>query len=163
MCQEAELNGRNQSSCSSRIHDSYDEALTEARSNDEFHRRRTVAEEIRGLDIDDELAAARAHHALHSPAVSPPNIGTAKSIADVEWHTDAVVAQQRATSETAQVAYTHRQSTWISRALIGVMATGVVWGSVNVQHNMTEGALSDPRFWLAFLYDHPSSTSHWLR
>ncbi|MEU4344673.1 hypothetical protein AB0H00_25985 [Nocardia sp. NPDC023852] len=36
----------------------------------------------------------------------------------------------------------------------GVMATGVLWGSVNVQNNLMAGsAIADPRYWLAFLVE----------
>ncbi|WP_280406040.1 hypothetical protein [Nocardia brasiliensis] len=132
----------------------HDEALTEARSNDEIRRRREVADEIRGLDIEDELAAARARHAAAQSSRRADERRHRRMVAEAEWHADAVAARQRATSESAQTADTHRKSTWISRALIGVMTAGVVWGAVNVQHNMTTGVpMSDPRFWLAFVYE----------
>ncbi|CAM4525879.1 hypothetical protein NONI108955_43370 [Nocardia ninae] len=138
----------------SRVATQHSEALTEARSNDEIRRRREVADEIRGLDIEDELAGARARYATAQSSRRAAERRHRRMVTEAEWHADAVAARQRATSESAQIADTHRTSTWISRALIGVIAAGVVWGAVNVQHNMTTGVpMSDPRFWLAFLYE----------
>lgn len=141
-------------SAQKRVAKQYDDALTAARSNAEIHRRREVADEIRGLDLEDELAAARAGHKAAQYARHAAERRHRKEIMDAEWHADALAARQRATSDSAQTADTHRKSMWISRILIGVMGVGIVWGMFNVQHNMMAGeSMADPRYWLAFLYE----------
>lgn len=110
--------------------------FTEALSRDELLADRKVAETLRALDRDTRLSEGKANHS------------------DAKWHRKAVAAQQRATSPAAAVTDTFRTGTLVSRGLIGVMAAGVLWGAVNVQQNlMGDAALTDPRYWLAFLIE----------
>ncbi|MBF6085244.1 hypothetical protein IU485_28145 [Nocardia cyriacigeorgica] len=111
-------------------------AITGALSDAEILAERKVAQTLRALDRDARLAEGKADHS------------------DNRWHRKALAAQQRVTSPAAAITDTFRTGTLVSRGLIGVMAAGVLWGAVNVQQNfMGDTALTDPRYWLAFLIE----------
>ncbi|RBO87949.1 hypothetical protein [Nocardia puris] len=127
-----------------RLDDEADDAFTSALSNRELLANRAAAEMIRGLERKDQLRLAKAtirHRARRRRA----------EFADAEAFADAVAMHRRTVSPEARVARLLRSSRRISAVLTGVMAVGIVWGAVNVQHNVAAGLpLSDPRFWLSF-------------
>ncbi|WP_433192129.1 hypothetical protein ACQP1G_25635 [Nocardia sp. CA-107356] len=130
-----------------RLAEQTDEAFVDAKSDDELLAERAVEEDIRALARIARLGAARDAHRHEE--------GQRRlEIADAEAHADAVAACRRVASPAARVGRLFRSSQWVSRVMNGVVVTGVLWGSVNVQNNLMAGsAIADPRYWLAFLVE----------
>ncbi|MGF6881698.1 hypothetical protein ABH933_001209 [Nocardia sp. GP40] len=119
----------------------------EALSEDELRSERAVEEEIRALKRAARLNEARDAHEGQERRRK-------RERADEEAFADANAAYQRAASPAARVGRLLRGSRLVSRTLAGVAVVGVVWGSFNVQHLMAMGtSMTDPRYWLAFLYE----------
>lgn len=130
-----------------RLTEQQEPAFIEAKSDAELIADRDVAERIRKLDRTARFRTAQRAYAHDERRRQ-------REIADSEALADAVAAHQRFGSPAARAGRLFRSSQRVSRVLHGVVATGVVWGSFNVQHNLMDGvAVSDPRYWLAFLYE----------
>ncbi|MFG3525092.1 hypothetical protein ACGF5S_32875 [Nocardia nova] len=127
--------------------------LTEVPSEAELHADRELAEwrrsELRKAqraELADQLAAAE----------SLRRAGQAIREADIRDAVDArkaLAAQRRAETPASTVAELHRYSRWTRYACGAIIGAGMVWGAVNVQHNMAPGGMSDPLFWASFLIE----------
>lgn len=68
-----------------------------------------------------------------------------------EWRQRAAYAAERLTSHDMRLAQLARQLTWTRRLLITLMAVGMAWSAVNVQHNLVpSGDRGDPLFWVSY-------------
>jgi hypothetical protein len=130
-----------------RLAEQTDEAFVDAKSDDELLAERAVEEDIRALARIARLNTAKDAHRHRERR-------RRLEIADAEAHADAIATHRRVASPAARVGRLFRSSQWVSRVMNGVVVTGVLWGSVNVQNNLMAGsAIADPRYWLAFLVE----------
>ncbi len=68
-----------------------------------------------------------------------------------EWRQRAAHAAERLTSHDMRLAQLARQLTWTRRLLITLMAVGMAWSAVNVQHNLVpSGDRGEPLFWVSY-------------
>jgi hypothetical protein len=65
----------------------------------------------------------------------------------------AIAAQRRESSPHAQLASLYRYRSWSLGALASVVAAGMLWSAVNVQHNIAPGGPSDPLYWFSYLLE----------
>ncbi|NKQ59221.1 hypothetical protein HFP15_40920 [Amycolatopsis sp. K13G38] len=68
-----------------------------------------------------------------------------------EWRQRAAHAAERLTSHDMRLAQLTRQLTWTRRVLITLMAVGMAWSAVNVQHNLVpSGNSAEALFWVSY-------------
>ncbi|MDE1674696.1 hypothetical protein [Nocardia gipuzkoensis] len=65
----------------------------------------------------------------------------------------ALAEQRRADTPASTVAELHRYSRWTRYGCAAIIAAGMVWSAINVQHNMAPGGKTDPLFWASFLVE----------
>ncbi|WP_225724727.1 MULTISPECIES: hypothetical protein [unclassified Nocardia] len=131
----------------------FDPALTEALSEDELRAERELAERIRDQDRDQrwkqtQAAAAAADRARHTTEAIEK-----ADMRDLLMARKAIAAQRRESSPHAKLASLYRHRSWSLRALAGVVAAGMLWSAVNVQHNIAPGGPSDPLYWFSYLLE----------
>ncbi|MGW4769588.1 hypothetical protein ACWEO2_16280 [Nocardia sp. NPDC004278] len=131
----------------------FDPALTEALSEDELIAERELAEKIRGEDRAQrwkqvQAAAAAADRARHTTEAIEK-----ADIRDLLVARKAIAAQRRESSPHAKLASLYRHRGWSLRALAGVVAAGMLWSAVNVQHNIAPGGPGDPLYWFSYLIE----------
>ncbi|QIS14973.1 hypothetical protein [Nocardia arthritidis] len=131
----------------------FDPALTEALSEDELRAERELAERIRDQDRDQrwkqtQAAAAAADRARHTTEAIEK-----ADMRDLLMARKAIAAQRRESSPHAKLASLYRHRSWSLRALAAVVAAGMLWSAVNVQHNIAPGGPSDPLYWFSYLLE----------
>lgn len=128
-----------------------EEALLTALSDDEIKAERELAEWERATDrkIRRSAKAAQLANVQREQATAE---AIAKSEAnDARWLQRAVSARRRLVSPDAKLAQLHRNASWSSWGLIGVVLVGMVWSAVNVQRNLVpDGDMGNPLYWLSF-------------
>ncbi|WP_433717455.1 hypothetical protein ACQP2U_43925 (plasmid) [Nocardia sp. CA-084685] len=65
----------------------------------------------------------------------------------------ALAAQRRAETPASTIAELHRYSRWTRYGCGAIIAAGMIWSAINVQHNMAPGGTSDPLYWVSFLIE----------
>lgn len=131
-----------------------DPALLEYKDQDELDADRRDVKKIRRLERRqkkrDQIAAVRRGAAKQKAEAQIEHQRTVDQV----WKVKADSRLQRLTDRSSRVARLYRRSTMISRALTGVVVAGILWGGVNVQHNVTSSlGPGDLRFWLGFLLE----------
>lgn len=70
---------------------------------------------------------------------------------DQLWHRRAIAARKRVTSPDARLAKLYRRAELSSRALIAVVAIGMLWSAVNIQRNLVpDNDMTNPLYWLSY-------------
>lgn len=128
-----------------------DPALYAAMSEREILAERSLAEWIREQRRQQRRRAVEAELAKEERDSKAAARIRRETDRDGRWHRQALAARRRAASPDARLAQLYRRSEWSSRALIAVVALGMCWAGVNVQHNLVpDGAMTNPLFWLSF-------------
>jgi hypothetical protein len=131
----------------------FDPALTEALSEYELKAERELAERIREQDRDQRWKQAQAIAAASDRARQTTEHIEKADIRDLLLARRAIAAQRRESSPHAKLASLYRHRSWSLRALAGVVAAGMLWSAVNVQHNIAPGGPSDPLYWFSYLLE----------
>lgn len=131
----------------------FDPALTEALSEYELNAERELAERIRTQDRDQRWKQAQAIAAASDRARQTTEHIEKADIRDLLLARKAIAAQRRESSPHAKLASLYRHRSWSLRALAGVVAAGMLWSAVNVQHNIAPGGPSDPLYWFSYLLE----------
>ncbi len=131
----------------------FDPALTEALSEDELIAERELAEKIRGEDRAQRWKQVQAAAAAADRARQTTEAIEKADIRDLLVARKAIAAQRRESSPHAKLASLYRHRGWSLRALAGVVAAGMLWSAVNVQHNIAPGGPSDPLYWFSYLIE----------
>ncbi|WP_245721869.1 hypothetical protein [Nocardia crassostreae] len=114
----------------------FDPALTEALSENELHAERDLAERIREQDRSQRWKQAEAAAATADRARQTTEEIEKADIRDLLLARKAIAAQRRESSPHAKLASLYKHRAWSQRALAGVVAAGMLWSAVNVQHNI---------------------------
>ncbi|MFI6959623.1 hypothetical protein ACIBJI_39930 [Nocardia sp. NPDC050408] len=141
-----------------------DPALLEALSEDELLAERGLVEQIRaqrraqrGREIEAMIAAEDRELADRLAAEDKRRRVQATiqdaDIKDLITARKALAEQRRESSPHAKLASLYRHREWSQRALAGVVAAGMLWSAVNVQHNVAPGGPGDPLYWFSFLLE----------
>ena len=131
----------------------FDPALTEALSEDELRAERDLAEKIREAERDQRWKHVQAAaHASDEARTTSQKIAKA-DMRDLLVARRALAAQRRESSPHAKLASLYRHRAWSLRALAGVVAAGMLWSAVNVQHNIAPGGPTDPLYWFSYLLE----------
>ncbi|MEV6772208.1 hypothetical protein AB0N05_26620 [Nocardia sp. NPDC051030] len=131
----------------------YDPALTEALSEKELHAERDLAERIREQERAQRWKHAEAFAATADRARQTTEEIEKADIRDLLLARKAIAAQRRESSPHAKLASLYKHRAWSQRALAGVVAAGMLWSAVNVQHNIAPGGPSDPLYWFSYLLE----------
>ncbi|MEV4125562.1 hypothetical protein [Nocardia sp. NPDC049707] len=131
----------------------FDPALTEALSEDELVAERELAEKIRGEDRAQRWKQVQAAAAAADRARQTTEAIEKADIRDLLVARKAIAAQRRESSPHAKLASLYRHRGWSLRALAGVVAAGMLWSAVNVQHNIAPGGPGDPLYWFSYLIE----------
>jgi hypothetical protein len=131
----------------------FDPALTEALSEDELIAERELAEKIRGEDRAQRWKQVQAAAAAADRARQTTEAIEKADIRDLLVARKAIAAQRRESSPHAKLASLYRHRGWSLRALAGVVAAGMLWSAVNVQHNIAPGGPGDPLYWFSYLIE----------
>ncbi|MEV5837003.1 hypothetical protein [Nocardia sp. NPDC052112] len=131
----------------------FDPALTEALSEDELVAERELAEKIRGEDRAQRWKQVQAAAAAADRSRQTTEAIEKADIRDLLVARKAIAAQRRESSPHAKLASLYRHRGWSLRALAGVVAAGMLWSAVNVQHNIAPGGPSDPLYWFSYLIE----------
>ncbi|MFF2549936.1 hypothetical protein ACFVUS_03005 [Nocardia sp. NPDC058058] len=131
----------------------FDPALTEALSENELSAERELAERIRDEDRAQRLKQVEAAAATADRARQTTEEIEKADIRDLLMARKAIAAQRRESSPHAKLASLYKHRAWSLRALAGVVAAGMLWSAVNVQHNIAPGGASDPLFWFSYLLE----------
>ncbi|MET9487241.1 MULTISPECIES: hypothetical protein [unclassified Nocardia] len=131
----------------------FDPALTEALSENELTAERQLAERIRNEDRAQRLKQVEAAAATADRARQTTVEIEKADIRDLLMARKAIAAQRRESSPHAKLASLYKHRGWSLRALAGVVAAGMLWSAVNVQHNIAPGGASDPLFWFSYLLE----------
>ncbi|MFC9994862.1 hypothetical protein [Nocardia sp. NPDC127526] len=131
----------------------FDPALTEALSENELHAERDLAERIREQDRSQRWKQAEAAAATADRARQTTEEIEKADIRDLLLARKAIAAQRRESSPHAKLASLYKHRAWSQRALAGVVAAGMLWSAVNVQHNIAPGGATDPLFWFSYLLE----------
>ncbi|MGV9336662.1 hypothetical protein [Nocardia sp. NPDC003726] len=138
----------------SRLTLQHDPALIAALSESELAAEREDAEWIRAQRRTQRRRQVAAELAAEQKAM---NAAAAEQDADIRDRLTARAAlaeQRRADSPQAKVAELHRLRTWSARGLMGVVAAGVMYSAVNVQHNLAPNAsVTDPLYWASYFIE----------
>ncbi|WP_405140402.1 hypothetical protein [Nocardia sp. NBC_01388] len=127
--------------------------LADAPSEEELAGRRAVAVWRRAellkaeqAELTDQLAAAEALRQANK-AIRETDIQ------DVVDARKALAEQRRAESPASGVAELRRFSRRTRNGCAAIIAAGMLWSAINVQHNMGPGGVKDPMFWASFLIE----------
>ncbi|MBF6168019.1 hypothetical protein IU486_25185 [Streptomyces gardneri] len=131
----------------------FDPALTEALSEDELHAERELAERIRTQERGQRWKEAQAAAAASDRARQTTEAIEKADMRDLLLARKAIAAQRRESSPHAKLASLYRHRSWSLRALAGVVAAGMLWSAVNVQHNIAPGGATDPLYWFSYLLE----------
>ncbi|MFD8497971.1 hypothetical protein [Amycolatopsis sp. NPDC059657] len=70
------------------------------------------------------------------------------------WRDRAAAQSERLTSHDIKTAQLARQLAWTKRTLVALVAIGMAWSGVNVQHNLVpSNDMSEPLYWIAYGID----------
>ncbi|WP_280486103.1 hypothetical protein [Nocardia cyriacigeorgica] len=131
----------------------FDPALTDALSEEELRAERELAERIRVQDRAQRWKQAQAAAAAADRARQTTEEIEKADIRDLLLARKAIANQQRESSPHAKLASLYRHRSWSLRALAGVVAAGMLWSAVNVQHNIAPGGPGDPLYWFSYLIE----------
>ncbi len=131
----------------------FDPALTEALSEPELHAERDLAERIREQERAQRWKQAEAFASTADRARQTSEEIEKADIRDLLLARKAIAAQRRESSPHAKLASLYKHRAWSLRALAGVVAAGMLWSAVNVQHNIAPGGPSDPLYWFSYLLE----------
>ncbi|MBF6465182.1 hypothetical protein IU427_08285 [Nocardia beijingensis] len=131
----------------------FDPALTEALSEDELYAERELAERIRTQERGQRWKEAQAAAAASDRARQTTEAIEKADMRDLLLARKAIAAQRRESSPHAKLASLYRHRSWSLRALAGVVAAGMLWSAVNVQHNIAPGGATDPLYWFSYLLE----------
>ncbi len=131
----------------------FDPALTEALSEDELHAERDLAEKIREQERDQRWKNVQAAASASDRARQTSEAIAKADMRDLLMARKAVAAQRRESSPHAKLASLYRHRAWSQRGLAAVVAAGMLWSAVNVQHNIAPGGATDPLFWFSYLLE----------
>ncbi|WP_028478499.1 hypothetical protein [Nocardia sp. CNY236] len=131
----------------------FDPALTEALSEDELYAERELAERIRTQERAQRWKEAQAAAMASDRARHTTEAIEKADMRDLLLARKAIAAQRRESSPHAKLASLYRHRSWSLRALAGVVAAGMLWSAVNVQHNIAPGGPSDPLYWFSYLLE----------
>ncbi|MGF6883654.1 hypothetical protein ABIA39_006797 [Nocardia sp. GAS34] len=131
----------------------FDPALTEALSEDELRAERDLAEKIREAERDQRWKHVQAAAQASDEARTTSQKIAKADMRDLLLARRALAAQRRESSPHAKLASLYRHRAWSLRALAGVVASGMLWSAVNVQHNIAPGGPSDPLYWFSYLLE----------
>lgn len=131
----------------------FDPALTEALSEDELRAERELAEKIREAERDQRWKHVQAAAAASDEARTTSQKIAKADMRDLLLARRALAAQRRESSPHAKLASLYRHRAWSLRALAGVVAAGMLWSAVNVQHNIAPGGPGDPLYWFSYLLE----------
>lgn len=133
-------------------------------SEEEKRAERELAEKIRASERDQRWKTAQAQAAAADAERRQDEAETARDrkttaairrqdARDAVAARKALAAQRRATSPHAQLASLYRHRTVSLTVLGGVVAAGMLWSAVNVQHNIAPGGATDPLYWFSYLIE----------
>ncbi|MET8423235.1 hypothetical protein ACFXPS_02395 [Nocardia sp. NPDC059091] len=131
----------------------YDPALTDALSETELVAERDLAERIREQERAQRWKQAEAAASAADRARQTTIEIEKADIRDLLLARKAIAAQRRESSPHAKLASLYKHRAWSQRALAGVVAAGMLWSAVNVQHNIAPGGASDPLYWFSYLLE----------
>ncbi|MEC3918429.1 hypothetical protein [Nocardia sp. CDC160] len=131
----------------------YDPALTDALSENELVAERELAERIREQERAQRWKQAEAAASAADRARQTTEEIEKADIRDLLLARKAIAAQRRESSPHAKLASLYKHRAWSQRALAGVVAAGMLWSAVNVQHNIAPGGASDPLYWFSYLLE----------
>ncbi|MTE14438.1 hypothetical protein [Nocardia aurantiaca] len=131
----------------------YDPALTDALSETELVAERELAERIREQERAQRWKQAEAAASAADRARQTSEEIEKADIRDLLLARKAIAAQRRESSPHAKLASLYKHRAWSQRALAGVVAAGMLWSAVNVQHNIAPGGASDPLYWFSYLLE----------
>ncbi|MBB5911902.1 lysophospholipase L1-like esterase [Nocardia transvalensis] len=131
----------------------FDPALTDALSEDELLAERELAEKIREQERDQRWKNVQAAASASDRARQTSEAIAKADMRDLLMARKAVAAQRRESSPHAKLASLYRHRAWSQRGLAGVVAAGMLWSAVNVQHNIAPGGATDPLFWFSYLLE----------
>ncbi|MGW4121682.1 hypothetical protein [Nocardia sp. NPDC004711] len=131
----------------------YDPALTDALSETELVAERELAERIREQERAQRWKQAEAAASAADRARTTTIEIEKADIRDLLLARKAIAAQRRESSPHAKLASLYKHRAWSQRALAGVVAAGMLWSAVNVQHNIAPGGASDPLYWFSYLLE----------
>ncbi|MFE3188169.1 hypothetical protein ACFXHA_04115 [Nocardia sp. NPDC059240] len=131
----------------------YDPALTDALSETELVAERDLAERIREQERAQRWKQAEAAAGQADRARQTTEEIEKADIRDLLLARKAIAAQRRESSPHAKLASLYKHRAWSQRALAGVVAAGMLWSAVNVQHNIAPGGASDPLYWFSYLLE----------
>ncbi|WP_040809115.1 DNA-directed RNA polymerase I subunit RPA34 [Nocardia concava] len=131
----------------------YDPALTDALSENELVAERDLAERIREQERAQRWKQAEAAASAADRARQTTEEIEKADIRDLLLARKAIAAQRRESSPHAKLASLYKHRAWSQRALAGVVAAGMLWSAVNVQHNIAPGGASDPLYWFSYLLE----------
>ncbi|MGV9664141.1 hypothetical protein [Nocardia niigatensis] len=131
----------------------YDPALTDALSETELVAERDLAERIREQERAQRWKQAEAAASAADRARQTTEEIEKADIRDLLLARKAIAAQRRESSPHAKLASLYKHRAWSQRALAGVVAAGMLWSAVNVQHNIAPGGASDPLYWFSYLLE----------
>lgn len=131
----------------------FDPALTEALSEDELRAERELAEKIREAERDQRWKHVQAAATASDEARTTSQKIAKADMRDLLLARRALAAQRRESSPHAKLASLYRHRAWSLRALAGVVAAGMLWSAVNVQHNIAPGGPTDPLYWFSYLLE----------
>ncbi|MGQ4596500.1 hypothetical protein [Nocardia sp. R6R-6] len=137
----------------------FDPALTGALSEEELHAERELAERIRTQHRQQRWKHAEASAAASDRARNTTEAIEKAEVKDLLLARKAIAAQRRASSPHARLASLYRHRSWSLGALAGVVAAGMLWSAVNVQHNIAPGGPTDPLYWFSYLLEAMISVS----
>ncbi|WP_067821882.1 hypothetical protein [Nocardia inohanensis] len=131
----------------------YDPALTDALSENELVAERELAERMREQERAQRWKQAEAAAGAADRARQTTEEIEKADIRDLLLARKAIAAQRRESSPHAKLASLYKHRAWSQRALAGVVAAGMLWSAVNVQHNIAPGGPSDPLYWFSYLLE----------
>ncbi|MQY31790.1 hypothetical protein [Nocardia aurantia] len=131
----------------------FDPALTEALSEDELTAERQLAEKIRVEEREQRWRHVQALSEASNHARKTSQEIAKADMRDLLLARKAIAAQRRESSPHAKLASLYRHRSMSLRALAGVVAAGMLWSAVNVQHNIAPGGPSDPLYWFSYLLE----------
>ncbi|GAA5069016.1 hypothetical protein [Nocardia callitridis] len=137
----------------SRLVYQFDPALTEALSEDELDAERALAERMRAQERDMRWRQVQAEASAADRARQATESIEKADIRDLLTARKAIAAQRRQSSPHARMASLYQHRAWSLRALAGVVAAGMLWSAVNVQHNIAPSGPSDPLYWFSYLVE----------
>lgn len=128
-----------------------DTALVDALSDEELAKDRELAEWERDERRAQYKRSVKRELARVDRANKTAEELEDESAVDRRWHRRAVAARKRVTSPDARLAKLYRRAELSSRALIAVVAIGMLWSAVNIQQNLVpNGDKTQLLYWLSY-------------